>query len=571
MENKEVARVLAEIATLLELKGENPFKSRAYQNAARTIEALESDLDELVREGRLREIENIGQGIAEKISELVTHGRLGYYEDLKAAIPAGVVEMLRIPGLGPKRAKALSDALGVQTIGELEYACHENRLAELKGFGLKTQENILKNIAFVKQFRERHLLSEGQVQAEAVMTAIRRSPGVVRLSVAGSLRRRRETIRDIDIVVSSSDPEPVMTAFCAHSGVETVIARGPTKSSVRLQGGIQVDLRVVDDSQFPFALLYFTGSKEHNIALRARALKMGLKLNEYGLFEGDALLPCSTEEAIYERLGLTAVPPELREDTGEIEAALRGKLPRLVEASDLQGIFHNHSNWSDGTNTIEQMARAAHAAGYAYIGLSDHSQSAAYAGGLSIEEVRQQQEEIDELNARGLGIHILRGIESDILPDGSLDYPEDVLASFDFVIASVHSGLNITEAEMTQRIVKAVENPYTTILGHLTGRLLLARDGYAVDFDQILEACVKHEVAIEVNANPHRLDINWHQCRRAHEAGCRVSINPDAHAVQGIADVEFGVGTARRGWIEAREVLNAMSLDEFEAKRHARL
>jgi len=571
MDKKEVARVLAEIATLLELKGENPFKSRAYLNAARTIEALDADLDELLREGRLLEVENIGQGIAERINELVTSGRLGYYEDLKTAIPSGMVEMLRIPGLGPKRAKAVCDALGIGTLGELEYACHENRLAELKGFGTKSQENILKNIAFLKQFRERHLLSEGQVQAETVVAAIRRAPGIVRWSVAGSLRRRRETIKDIDIVVSSPDPEPVMFVFCEHVGVETVIARGPTKSSVRLRGGIQVDLRVVDDSQFPFALLYFTGSKEHNIALRGRALKMGLKLNEYGLFEGDTLLPCPTEEAIYERLGLALIPPELREDTGEIEASERGELPHLVEEGDLQGIFHNHSNWSDGKNSIEQMAHAAQAAGYAYMGLSDHSQTAAYAGGLTIEEVRQQQEEIDGLNARRLGIHILRGIESDILPDGSLDYPDDVLAAFDFVIASVHSGFLISEAEMTRRIVKAVENPYTTILGHPTGRLLLARDGYAVDIDQVLEACIQHEVAIEVNANPHRLDINWHQCRRAHEAGCRVSINPDAHAVQGIADVVFGIGTARRGWIEPREVLNALSLDELEAKRQARL
>jgi DNA polymerase (family 10) len=571
MDKKEVARILTEIAGLLELKGENPFKSRAYVNAARAIESLEGDLEEHVREARLLEVENIGAKIAEKINELVTSGHLLYYESLKAETPPGLIEMIRIPGFGPKRAKAVYDALGIQTVGELEYACHENRLADLKGFGAKSQENILQGIAFLKQFRGRHLLSEADARAETVIAALRQVPEVARLSVAGSLRRRRETIKDIDIVVSSADPGPVMNAFTGFAGVDTILASGPTKSSVRLQGGIQVDLRVVNDSEFPFALLYFTGSKQHNIAMRARALRKGLKLNEYGLFDGDIALPCATEEAIFQRLGLIGIPPELREDLGEIEAAERGELPRLVEAGDLKGILHNHSTWSDGKNSIEQMARAAEDAGYRYIGLSDHSQTAAYAGGLTVEEIRDQQEEIDGLNARLSGIRILKGIESDILPDGSLDYPDEVLASFDFVIASIHSGLGINEEEMTRRIVKAVENPYTTILGHPTGRLLLAREGYPVDLDQVLEACIKRGVAIEVNANPHRLDIDWQQCRRAHESGCRVAINPDAHAVDGIADVVFGIGTARRGWIEAREVLNALSLEEIEAERQARL
>ncbi len=566
MDRKEVARVLSEIATLLELKGENPFRSRAYVNAARAIEALEGDLEELVREGRLKEVESIGQGLAEKIGELVSTGRLGAYDALKAEIPAGLMEMLRIPGLGPKRAKAVFDALGIQSVGELEYACHENRLVELKGFGLKSQENLLRGIAYLKKFRERHLLSEAERQAEAVVTAVRKAPGVARLSIAGSLRRRRETIKDIDIVVSSPQPEPIMAAFTEFEGVETVVARGPTKSSVRLRDGIQVDLRVVQDAEFPFALLYFTGSKQHNIALRARALKMGLKLNEYGLFERETLLAAASEEEIFGRLGLAPIAPELREDTGEIEAAEQGELPGLVAPGDLQGIFHTHSTWSDGKNSIEQMALAARDAGYSYIGLSDHSQSATYAHGLTIDEVRQQHDEIDRLNQRLTGIRILKGIEADILADGSLDYPEEVLHSFDFVVASIHSGFGATEKEMTERMVKAIENPATTIIGHPTGRLLLARDGYPVDLDRVIDACLKHGVSIEVNANPHRLDIDWAQCRRAHEAGCRVAINPDAHDVDGLADVAYGIDTARRGWIEAGDVLNARSLEQLAAE-----
>jgi DNA polymerase (family 10) len=567
MDTKEVARVLTEIATLLELKGENPFKSRAYANAARAIEALDGDLVDLVQGERLRGVSGIGQGIAEKIRELVISGHLGYHDELKAVIPPGLVEMLRIPGFGPRRAKTVYEELGIRTIEELEHSCRENRLAALKGFGSRSQENILRGIALVKRYRERTLLADAEDQARVVVAAIETVAGIQRLSIAGSLRRRRETIKDIDIVVASPDPEPVMTAFVGCAGVDAVLARGPTKSSVRLGSGLQVDLRVVSDLEFPFALLYFTGSKQHNIAMRGRALRRGLKLNEYGLFEGDTALPCPGEAAIFERLGLAYIPPELREDQGEIEAAEAGTLPRLIEPGDLEGIFHNHSTWSDGRDTIERLALAAREAGYRYIGISDHSQSATYARGLTPDRIAAQHEEIDRLNRDLGGIRILKGIEADILPDGGLDYPDAVLAGFDFVVAAVHTALNQTAEEMTRRIVTAIANPYTTILGHPTGRLLLARDGYELDLTRVIEACVRHGVAIEVNASPQRLDLDGPGCRRAHEAGCRVAISPDAHAVEGLADVRFGVDTARRGWIEPGDVLNTLPIEELAARR----
>jgi DNA polymerase (family 10) len=564
MTKQEVSEILDEIGTLLELKGENPFKSRAYANASRTIAALEMDLGEAVRTGALKEVKGIGEALFEKITELVTTGKLAYYEELKAAVPAGLLEMIRIPGLGPKRARLIHEQLGISTIGELEYACNENRLLKLEGFGPRMQEKILQGIQYVRKQKGQFHYPVAAGEAEKLYEALKGLKSIKRITVAGSLRRRKEVVKDIDLLVSAERSEPVMEAFIAFPEVEEVVAKGETKSSIRLKSGINADLRVVSDAEFPYALHHFTGSKEHNIAMRGRAQRLGFKMNEYGLFQGEKLVPCKSEEEIFSKLGLAYIPPELREDMGEIAAAESRKLPKLVEEKDIKGIFHNHTVYSDGSATLEEMISAARAAGYEYIGISDHSQSAKYAHGLEIERVYEQQKAIDALQKKHKDITIFKGTECDILPDGTLDYPDDVLASFDFVVASIHSKFKMTEAEMTKRIVKAIQNPYVTILGHPTGRLLLTREAYPLDMRAIIKAASDYGVAIELNANPMRLDLDWRLGPVAVEAGVPVSINPDAHSVEGIRDVPYGVGIARKGWLTRESVFNTKSAAEMK-------
>ena len=564
MTKQEVSEILDEIGTLLELKGENPFKSRAYANASRTIAALDMDLGEAVRSGALKEVKGIGVALFEKITELVTTGRLAYYDELKASVPAGLIEMIRIPGLGPKRAKAIFDQLGVSTLGELEYACNENRLLKLPGFGPKMQEKILQGIQYVRKQKGRFHYPVAAREAELLYKVLKAHKSVQRIAVAGSLRRKKEVVKDIDLLVSAERSGPVMEAFTTLPVVEEVIAKGETKSSVRLKSGINADLRVVTDAEFPYALHHFTGSKEHNVAMRGRAQRLGFKMNEYGLFHGEKRIPCKNEEEIFAKLGLAYIPPELREDMGEIAAAESKNLPKLVEAGDIKGIFHNHTVYSDGNATLEAMVEAARAAGYEYIGISDHSRSAHYANGLEVERVHKQQKEIDALQKKCKDITIFKGIECDILPDGSLDYPDDVLASFDFVIVSVHSKFNMTETDMTKRILKAIRNPYVTILGHPTGRLLLTREAYPVDMRKIIHAAADCDVVMELNANPMRLDLDWRLCPFAIEKGVPVSINPDAHSVEGINDVPYGVGIARKGWLTRESVFNTKPATEMK-------
>jgi len=570
---QEVSEILDEIGTLLELKGENPFKSRAYANASRTIAALEMDLDEAVRTGALKEVKGIGAALFEKITELVTTGKLAYYEELKASVPAGLLEMIRIPGLGPKRARQIHDQLGISTIGELEYACNENRLLKLEGFGPRMQEKILQGIQYVRKQKGQFHYPVAAGEAEKLYDALKAHKAVRRIAIAGSLRRKKEVVKDIDLLVSAERSEPVMETFTAFPEVEEVIAKGETKSSVRLKSGINADLRVVSEAEFPYALHHFTGSKEHNIAMRGRAQRLGFKMNEYGLFQGEKLVPCKNEEEIFSKLGLAYIPPELREDMGEIAAAESKKLPKLIEEKDVKGIFHNHTIYSDGSATLEEMIAAARAAGYEYIGISDHSRSARYAHGLEVERVYEQQKAIDALQKKHKDITIFKGTECDILPDGTLDYPDDVLASFDFVVASIHSKFKMTEAEMTKRIVKAIQNPYITILGHPTGRLLLTREAYPLDMRAIIKAASDYGVAIELNANPMRLDLDWRLGPVAVELGVPVSINPDAHSVEGIQDVRFGVGIARKGWLTREAVFNTKSAAEMKKvlaqRRHA--
>lgn len=540
------------------------FKTRAYQNGARVVMGLDEDLALLVAEKRLTGVKGIGQALADKITELVTTDRLEYYEKLKSEFPAGFQEMLKVPGLGPKKARLLMTDLGIASLDELDSAARAGRLADLPGFGEKTQSKILEGIEHVRKNAGRYLADVAEAEATALLGVIRNLEGVEQISLAGSLRRRGETIKDIDLVVATSMPAPIMTAFTTAPNVEAVTGHGETKSSVRLTSGMAADLRCVSAREFPFALLYFTGSKAHNVALRGRAQKMGLKLNEYALERTDdsgERVTCADEAAIYRALGLEYIEPELREDTGEIEAAERGALPRLITRDDLKGVLHCHSTWSDGTNSIEEMAEAARAMGLIYLGLCDHSRAAAYAGGMSIERVREQHLAIDAINAKlGSAFRVLKGIEVDILADGSLDYPDEVLASFDLVVASVHSRFNLQAAEQTERMIRAVSNPFVDILGHPTGRLLLTRDPYPLDLFAVIDAAAERGVAVEINAHPQRLDLDPAGLRHGLAKGMKTSVNPDAHATSGLSDIAYGIDTARRGWCAAGDVLNALPL-----------
>jgi DNA polymerase (family X) len=570
MDKSQVAEVLEEIGTLLELKGENPFKSRAYHNASRIISGLDQNLETLVQNKQLTTIKGIGEGLAEKITEYVTKGKLPYYEQLPHSLPSGLLDIIRVQGVGPKRAKLLYDKLKIKDIPGLEKACREGKIAKLEGFGEKSQENILKGLAFLSRHAEQHRYDEALAAAQSVLPELKDVPGVKRLSVCGSLRRHKEIIRDVDILVSGKNGEAILERFVKLPQVERVLGQGETKASVLLKEGIQVDVRVLDDKLFPYALQYFTGSKEHNIAIRQRAIARGWKLSEYGLFDkAEKLIPCKEEADIFKKLGLDYIPPEMREDRGEIEAAEKGKLPKLVEPDDIRGVFHVHSTWSDGLASLEAMIAEAERLGWEYVGISDHSKTAAYAKGLTIERVAEQRVEIEKLRKK-FKIHIFWGSECDILKDGSMDYPDKILANYDFVIGSVHSIFNLPEPEMTKRIITALKNPYVTILGHMTGRLLLERDGYAVNQEEVLRAAADLGKAVELNASPHRFDIDWRQLPKAKELGVKISINPDAHSVEGLNVVPFGVGIARKGWLTKEDVLNALPLPKVTAWLQAR-
>lgn len=564
LNKKEVASILEEIGILLELKGENPFKTRAYFNAARTISGLTSDLTDLVESREIGNIKGIGKTLAEKITALVTTGKLEYYENLKSEFPPTIFELFGIAGLGPKKIKKLFDTLAITSLTELEYACNENRLVDLEGFGAKTQANILRGIGIRKKFSEKFHFPVARNAAENILKHVNRSKGIKRSEITGSLRRKKEIIGDIDILVSAAkkDADGVMKHFITAADVDQVVAEGRTKSSIILKAGINVDMRVVSDKEFPFALHYFTGSKEHNVHMRRIANEQGYKLNEYGLFrESDnTRISCREEKDIFEKLGMEYIPPELREDTGEIAAAEKGMLPNLIEETDLRGTFHCHTTYSDGANSLEEMLRAAESRKWEYLGIADHSQSAQYARGLSKADIKRQRKEIDLLNKKYGSCRLLHGIESDILADGSLDYDERTLEIFDFVVVSVHSRFKMTEAEMTKRVIRAIKNKYTTIIGHPTGRLLLSRDGYNIDLVQVIDAAADYGKAIEINSHPYRLDLDWRMIKYAKEKGVTICINPDAHNTDGLDDVRYGIGIARKGWLEADDVLNTKSL-----------
>jgi DNA polymerase (family X) len=574
MDKHQVAAILDEIGTLLELQGENSFRCNAYHNGARAIEQLEEDLATVVREGRLAAVPGIGTTLRDKITALVTTGKLPFYEDLRQKTPPGLFDILRIQGLGPKRVKALYDQLGIDTLDKLAEACEIGQVAQLKGMGEKTQQKILEGIQFLRQSGSRVRIDRAEMLAKQLLEELRKAPGIIRMELCGSLRRRRETIKDIDILISSDAPGPIMERFVSLPGVVQVIGHGDTKSSIIVRGDSRVlmnaDLRIVRDEQFPFALHHFTGSKEHNIAMRQRAQAEGLKLNEYEFAGPHRRVEARDEEDIFKALGLSYIPPELRENTGEMDAAADGELPNLIEIDDIKGVFHCHTTYSDGGNSVEEMAHAAKALGLKYLGLADHSQSLTVANGLSPQRVRQQQKEIDDANKRLKGFTIFKGTECDILADGSLDYDDDLLASFDYVVASVHSHFKQSREEMTARIIKAIRNPYVTMLGHATGRLLLQREGYPVDLEAVLQAAVESGTMVEINAHPARLDLDWIHCKRAKALGVKIVINPDAHSTQELALYRYGVDVARRGWLERGDVFNTKSLTEVTKALAAR-
>jgi DNA polymerase (family X) len=565
MDKREIVHILEEIGTLLELQGESPFKSRAYFAGARLIAGLDTaQLHDLVQSGKLQTLKGIGSALAEKISALVTTGHLPYYETLKQQVPAGLLEMLTIPGMGPKKVKAIHDQLGITTVGELEYACHENRLVDLPGFGRKTQDNILTGIDRLKQHRGQYLCHEAVRVSRQLLESLSASKMTARAALAGSLRRRQEIVEQVDLVASTTQEDGLRTAIATWPLVEEVLISQPSRLSVRVQGGVRADFHLVDEATFPFALHALTGNQTYLAAMQAHARKRGYTLDEDGLRRGHERVVCREEDAIFAVLGLSYIPPELREGLGEVEAAERGALPRLIVESDIQGVFHVHSTWSDGMATIEEMARTAQGLGYRYLGLSDHSQSARYANGLDPARVCEQHRVIDRVNETLDGITILKGGEVDILPDGSLDYPDDLLRQMDFVVASVHSRFTMPQTEMTARIIKAMHNPYVTMIGHLTGRLLLGRAGYALDIDAIVAEAMRLGVIIEVNANPHRLDLDWRHLRTPHAQGLLTSINPDAHSPEGLGDVTYGVGIARKGGLTAEHVLNTRGLQDIQ-------
>jgi DNA polymerase (family 10) len=583
MTKSQIAAVLEEIATLLELKDENPFKIRAYANAARSLETFGGNISDLRDEEALAKIPGIGKAIAGKIKELAATGKLKYIEDLRAEFPAAILELFSISGLGAKKIKALYEQLHISSIEQLREACESGRVAELPGFGETTQTKIC--TAIEQRTKHSGYFQFGQIAAET--ESLRRDlaahPEALQVDVAGSYRRRREIVRDIDLVVATKKPAAITEFFVKHELVESIIARGPTKTSVQLRPGIQCDLRVVSSAEYPFALNYFTGSKEHNIEMRSRALKRGWTLNEYRLTRlpadpkakktktAAAKIPKVHDEAdLYRALGLDLVPPELRENCGEFEAAEKHSLPRLIEKENLRGTFHCHTVASDGHNTLEEMAATAQELGLEYLGIAEHSKSSMQAHGIDEATLEAQMAAIRKLNKKFDGFRLFAGVECDILRDGKLDFNDETLSRLDFVVASIHSVFNLAEAEMTKRVIRAIENPFVTILAHPTGRLLLKREPYSIDVPAVLDSAAATGTWIELNAAPKRLDLDWRWWPLAKEKGVKCVVNPDAHRAERLQDLWFGVGVARKGWLTKAEVVNCLPLGKIESALRAK-
>ncbi len=559
MDNSEIAAVLYEVADLLELQGVS-FKPQAYRRAARSIEQLDTPLSQLSAEGRLEEVPGVGEALSKKIEEMLSTGELGYLDKLRAEVPEGLVRILEVPDVGPKTAMLLYKELGISSVEELKEAVLAHRLRGMKGFGEKTEERILQGIRVLESKGGRMLLGEALPLAEAYVEYLRSTQSIDRISVAGSLRRGRDTVGDIDILVGDDRPAAVIDAFAAYPSVEEVLMKGPTKCSVRLDGGLQVDIRAVETRSYGAALQYFTGSKEHNVSLRRIGVEMGLKLNEYGLFERDSdrMVASSTEEEVYSALGLAYIPPEIRENSGEIEAAREGRLPELVSLGQVRGDLHVHTDWSDGSDTIGAVVAEAERLGYEYVAITDHTQSLRIANGLTPERLRRQVDAVRKAEGAAGGMRVLAGSEVDIKADGSLDMPATVLKDLDIVVASVHSRFKMERAEMTRRVVAAVSSGQIDVLGHPTGRLIGQRSPYDIDLQAVLDAAAEHGVCMEVNCFPDRLDLRDVDCRAAGAKGVRVSLGSDSHRTGHMGFIRLGVITARRGWLGPGDVLNTM-------------
>ncbi|MDF1861682.1 MAG: DNA polymerase/3'-5' exonuclease PolX [Verrucomicrobiales bacterium] len=573
MTREDLADTLEEIALLLELKGENPFKIRAYRSGAETVQQFSGDIVALAKDNELKGIKGIGDALQQKLHELASTGKLEYHINLKSEFPESLFELFRIQGLGPKKIKALYDSLGVDSVARLKEVCESGAIADLSGFGKKTAEKILEAIEFREQNADRFRLGDVATPVAEILDFLKAHPDCLRAEAAGSYRRAKETVHDVDFLAASSNPESLIDAFVGEPWVSKVIAKGATKASIYLDNGLQCDLRVVSNAEYACALAYFTGSKEHNVAMRGRALERGYTLNEYRLApkegSGKEDPPVfETEAQLYEFLGLAFVEPELRENTGEVEAAESGDLPDLITVENLRGTFHNHTTESDGKNTLEEMADAAMELGLQYLGIADHSKSSFQANGLDESRLRAQWKEIAALNqkyaAEGNQFRILAGNEVDILKDGSLDFDDDLLGELDYVVASVHNAMTLSEKDMTERIIKAVSHPSVTMLGHLTGRLLLQREAYAVNVPEVIDACADTGTIIELNSNPWRLDMDWRWWKLATEKGVKCAINPDAHKTSQLEYLWFGVRLARKGWLTKNDVVNTLTLPEIE-------
>lgn len=563
--NETLADMFDTIADVLELQGDIPYRVRAYRNAARTIRDLDRNIAEVAEEGTLEDLPGIGKELAEKIREYLHTGRMAKYEEVVSQVPPGLVELLHIPGLGPKRVRLLHERLGITDLEDLRRALDAGTIAGLPGMGAKTVENIRRGLSMYEASKERMPLGRALPIAEEIVAQIAALPGTSRVVIAGSARRMKETVGDIDILTIAGDGAATINAFVHFPQVKEVLAAGDTKGSVVLHNGLQVDLRVVPAESYGAALHYFTGSKAHNIKIRTIARERGLKINEYGIFRGEERIAGEEEDDVFEVLGMQWIPPEMREDRGEIELALAGRLPAPVELKDIRGDLHVHSKWSDGANTVRELALAARDLGYEYIVITDHSPRVRVAGGMTIEEVWERQKEIEAVDREFEDIRVLSGAEVDIHPDGTLDYPDDVLAAFDIVLVSVHSGFKMDAAQMTERILRAIENPHVHILAHPTGRLIGQREAYAFDVEAVLKRCAELGVAVEINGYYLRLDLNDTLAHRAKSLGCTISLGTDAHQVTHLGMMRYAVGIARRAWLEPKDVLNTKPLPELLA------
>ena len=563
MKNLEISAIFREISDILEIKGDNPFRIRAYERAAQNIESLPEDIENYIKLDKLKDIPGIGKDLAAKITEYVKSGRIKAYQELKKTVPAGLLDLLDIPSVGPKTAKLLYEKLKIKDISDLEEAIKQNKLQGIFGVKDKTIENITKGIEVLKRGKERMTLAQAVEVADEFVGALKKSLQVTSISVAGSLRRQKETVRDIDILVISKKPKEVMELFTGLPDVANILAKGETKASVRTKGDVQVDCRVEVERSFGAALLYFTGSKNFNIKIRQLAMRKGLKINEYGVFKNNRFICGRTEEEIFKVLGMSYIEPELREDTGEIESAQEFQLPHLIELKDIKGDLHTHSRWSDGGNSIEEMAGAARKRGYSYIAITDHSESLKIAGGLSIAELKKKKKEIDKINGKLRNFRVLYGTEVDIDSEGNLDYKDKILKEFDVVVAAIHTGFKQSKSQLTRRLIRACQNRYVHIIAHPTGRLWGTREAYDLDMDELLKAARNTNTHLEINAFHQRLDLNDLHCRRAKEIGAKIVIDTDAHAIEQLGTMRLGVSVARRGWLKKENVINTLSLEEL--------